>query len=163
VVLKPSKWWVKSPQFSWARLRGAYPRLGPVMYSTGEVASSGKIYEEALLKSWLSATPNRIPRGTALVYTYDRRGEMGAVASLLSARLEVYTPEELGDRALEMLKWRKIDIVVTSGVTPERDFHLRRAAADTNTPLVLDPTLALELAKAFMWYYNGGRLEVEPW
>ncbi|MFN7105031.1 MAG: carbamoyl-phosphate synthase (glutamine-hydrolyzing) large subunit [Pyrobaculum sp.] len=161
VVLKPSKWWVKSPQFSWARLRGAYPRLGPVMYSTGEVASSGKIYEEALLKSWLSATPNRVPRESALVYTYGGGEQMGAVASLLSTWLKVYTPE--GGKTLEMLKWRKIDIVMTSGVTPERDFYIRRAAADTNTPLVLDSTLALELAKAFVWYYNGGRLEVGPW
>ncbi|MEM4633087.1 MAG: carbamoyl-phosphate synthase (glutamine-hydrolyzing) large subunit, partial [Pyrobaculum sp.] len=27
ITLRPTKWWVKSPQFSWARLRGAYPRL----------------------------------------------------------------------------------------------------------------------------------------
>ena len=36
-------------------------------------------------------------------------------------------------------------------------------AADTNTPLVLDSTLAVELAKAFNWYYKNGKLEVAPW
>jgi carbamoyl-phosphate synthase large subunit len=165
VTLRPSKWWVKSPQFSWARLRGAYPRLGPVMYSTGEVASNGAVFEEALLKSWLSATPNRIPTRNALVYTYDRRHQelISQVASLLSTRLEVYSPEDLGERVVDMLRWRKIDIVITGGDTPDADFHIRRLAADTNTPLVLDSTLALELAKAFLWYYNNGRLEVSPW
>jgi len=165
VVLKPSKWWVKSPQFSWARLRGAYPRLGPVMYSTGEVASNGTVYEEALLKSWLSATPNKVPARRALVYTYDpRHGELiKQAAELLSGRLEVYTPEQLGDKLLDMLKWREVDIVMTAGDTPQRDFHIRRTAADTNTPLVLDSTLAVELAKAFEWYYKNGRLEVSPW
>ena len=165
VTLRPSRWWVKSPQFSWARLRGAYPRLGPVMYSTGEVASNGAVFEEALLKSWLSATPNRIPTRNALVYTYDRRHLelISQVASLLSTRLETYSPEDLGEKVVDMLRWRKIDIVITGGDTPDADFHIRRLAADTNTPLVLDSTLALELAKAFLWYYNNGRLEASPW
>jgi carbamoyl-phosphate synthase large subunit len=165
VTLKPSRWWVKSPQFSWARLRGAYPRLGPVMYSTGEVASNGAVFEEALLKSWLSATPNRIPTRNALVYTYDRRHLelISQAASLLSTRLDIYSPEDLGERVVDMLRWRKIDIVITGGNTPDADFHIRRLAADTNTPLVLDSTLALELAKAFLWYYNNGRLETSPW
>ena len=165
VTLRPSRWWVKSPQFSWARLRGAYPRLGPVMYSTGEVASNGAVFEEALLKSWLSAMPNRIPTRNALVYTYDRRHLelISQVASLLSTRLETYSPEDLGEKVVDMLRWRKIDIVITGGDTPDADFHIRRLAADTNTPLVLDSTLALELAKAFLWYYNNGRLEASPW
>lgn len=165
VVLKPTKWWVKSPQFSWSRLRGAYPRLGPVMYSTGEVASNGATYEEALLKSWLSATPNKIPERSALVYTYDKHSEetILQVASLLSTRLEVYTPEQLGEKIVDMLKWKEIDIVMTAGVTPERDFLIRRTAADTNTPLVLDATLALELTKAFIWYYKNGKFEISPW
>jgi len=129
------------------------------------VAANGKTFEEALLKSWLSATPNKIPQKTALVYTYDERDaeKMRHAASLLSTRLEVYKPEELGEKVVELLKWRKIDIVMTSGYTPQRDYTIRRTAADTNTPLVLDATLAVELANAFLWYYNGGRLEVEPW
>jgi carbamoyl-phosphate synthase large subunit len=112
-----------------------------------------------------SATPNRIPTRNALVYTYDRRHQelISQVASLLSTRLEVYSPEDLGERVVDMLRWKKIDIVITGGDTPDADFHIRRLAADTNTPLVLDSTLALELAKAFLWYYNNGRLEVSPW
>jgi carbamoyl-phosphate synthase large subunit len=48
---------VKSPQFSFARLSGADPVLHVEMASTGEVACFGKDYEEALLKSILSALP----------------------------------------------------------------------------------------------------------
>ena len=46
---------VKSPQFSFARLSGADPILRVEMSSTGEVAAFGKTYNEALLKSILSA------------------------------------------------------------------------------------------------------------
>jgi carbamoyl-phosphate synthase large subunit len=46
---------VKSPQFSFARLSGADPVLRVEMASTGEVAAFGKTYDEALLKSLLSA------------------------------------------------------------------------------------------------------------
>ncbi len=57
---------VKSPQFSYNRIKGADP-LGYVeMGSTGEVASFGDGYEEALLKSMLSAGM-RIPKKNILV------------------------------------------------------------------------------------------------
>jgi carbamoyl-phosphate synthase large subunit len=46
---------VKSPQFSFARLLGADPVLRVEMASTGEVACFGQDYDEALLKSILSA------------------------------------------------------------------------------------------------------------
>lgn len=46
---------VKSPQFSFSRLLGADPVLRVEMSSTGEVACFGKDYNEALLKSILSA------------------------------------------------------------------------------------------------------------
>lgn len=46
---------VKSPQFSFSRLLGADPVLRVEMSSTGEVACFGRDYNEALLKSVLSA------------------------------------------------------------------------------------------------------------
>ena len=46
---------VKSPQFSFSRLLGADPILRVEMSSTGEVACFGKDYDEALLKSIMSA------------------------------------------------------------------------------------------------------------
>ncbi len=46
---------VKSPQFSYSRIKGADPRTGVEMASTGEVAAFGDSYSEALLKSMLAA------------------------------------------------------------------------------------------------------------
>lgn len=51
----PSAVVVKSPQFSFSRLSGADPVLRVEMSSTGEVAAFGKTYDEALLKSIMSA------------------------------------------------------------------------------------------------------------
>lgn len=160
-VLRPDRWWVKTAQFSWSRVRGAYPKLGPVMYSTGEVASFGKTFEEALLKSWLSAAPNRIPTRNALVYTFDETysKDVEEIKRRLSW-LELLEPSK---DVVELIKWKKVDIVMTAGVTPERDYDIRRVAADTSTPLVLHPALGLELANAFNWLRRGGALEVEPW
>ncbi len=162
VVLTPGRWWVKSPQFSWSRLRGAYPRLGPVMYSTGEVASFSSDFHDALLKSWLSATPNRIPRRNALVYTYDDayKKDIEKVRSALGY-LDVMDPESVGmDRLIDALKGGRIDIVITAGDTPDMDYRIRRISADTSTPLVLHPSLAMELAEAFR---KGLKMHVEPW
>ncbi|WP_066797280.1 carbamoyl-phosphate synthase (glutamine-hydrolyzing) large subunit [Caldivirga sp. MU80] len=161
-VVRPREWWVKSAQFSWTRIRGAYPRLGPVMYSTGEVASSGATLEEALLKSWLSTVPSRIPEGSALVYTYDEDHvkNIEEVKGMLSSRLRVIDD---GDEARNMLKQGKIDILITGGSTEDKDYLTRRLAADTSTPMLLDSTLGVELAKALRWYWNGGVLNVKPW
>ncbi|MFP3199235.1 MAG: carbamoyl-phosphate synthase (glutamine-hydrolyzing) large subunit [Thermoproteus sp.] len=160
-TLRPSRWWVKTAQFSWSRIRGAYPRLGPVMYSTGEVASFGDVFEEALLKSWLSAQPNKMPRRNALVYTFDEAyaRDVEEIRRALSW-LELLEP---GPEVVDLIKWRKVDVVITAGVTPERDYAIRRVAADTSTPLVLHPSLGLELARAFNWLREGGKLAVGPW
>merc|ERR1711972_997336 len=52
---------VKVPQFSWTRLRGADPRCGVEMASTGEVATFGSSTEEAFLKS-VNSTHIKFPR-----------------------------------------------------------------------------------------------------
>jgi len=57
---------VKSPQFSYSRIKGADP-LGYVeMASTGEVAAFGSSYPEALLKSMMSAG-FRLPKKNILI------------------------------------------------------------------------------------------------
>merc|ERR1712003_516407 len=56
---------VKVPQFSWTRLKGADPRCGVEMASTGEVATFGSSAEEAFLKS-VNSTHIKFPRKTLL-------------------------------------------------------------------------------------------------
>src|SRR5262249_13193633 len=57
---------VKAPQFSFDRLRGARPRLGVEMTSTGEVACLGETKDEALIKAML-ASGFRLPSTGALL------------------------------------------------------------------------------------------------
>jgi carbamoyl-phosphate synthase large subunit len=57
---------VKAPQFSFDRLKGAEPKLGVEMASTGEVACFGATREEGLLKAMM-ATGLNIPAKGALL------------------------------------------------------------------------------------------------
>jgi len=70
-LLLPKWFGVKSPQFSWARLRGAYPFLGPEMRSVGEVAVLAETFEEALMLSWLSVSGNRLPSKSNYILIYS--------------------------------------------------------------------------------------------
>ena len=162
-LVKPRGYWgVKSPQFSWPRLKGAYPGLGAEMRSTGEAAALGYTFEEALLKSWLSVKGNRIPSWDEAVIAYDPLGEgresLAEASSLLeSMGYRVYTIEGMEIPGFDVISYRdavtmtkkgKAGIVLTTGYTPWMDMKLRRAAVDYNTSLVLHHSLALELARA---------------
>ncbi len=162
-LLRPRSYYgVKSPQFSWHRIRGAYPGLGPEMRSTGEVAALGRSLDEALLKSWLSVHGNHWPqRGSrVLAYTPVGRGArlLGEAARMLAElgyepiTLEGMEADGLpavpASRAVEMIKNGEVGLVLTTGYAPDRDYAVRRASVDFNTPLVLDARLAHRLAKA---------------
>jgi carbamoyl-phosphate synthase large subunit len=51
-------------------------------------------------------------------------------------------------KVVESLVNNKVDMVITTGYAPERDYRIRRYSADLVIPLVLDHRLGLELAKA---------------
>ncbi len=152
---------VKTPQFSWARLKGAYPTLGPEMKSTGEVAALGETLGEALLKSWLSAKPNEIPGKEKLVVVYHPDGRpcrkleiaaatLGGIGYRIVSPMETWYPrnaEPMETRELiRLIKNGQVGLLLTTGGNPERDYNVRRAAADFNVSLVLDSTLAEKLS-----------------
>ena len=168
VLVPPAKvYGVKSPQFSWPQLKGAYPDLGAEMRSTGEVAAFMPKYEEALLLSWLSAVPNDLPKKDrkVLAYTLERYDEdiskMEEAARIMSELgFEVVTLEERPlkgfdtisvRRARDMLVKNEIGFVMTSGSDENVDYEVRRTAADLNVPLVLNSYLANELSKAMRY------------
>nr|WP_048191525.1 carbamoyl-phosphate synthase (glutamine-hydrolyzing) large subunit [Pyrolobus fumarii] len=173
-VLRPKAWGVKSPQFSWARLRGAYPHLGPEMRSTGEVAALGWSFEEALLKSWLAVHGNRLPRNNEAVLVYDPTGRekvrLRRAAELVEdAGFTVFTVEGMEVDGFEALPAERVEqletsgrigLVMTTGYAPHKDYRIRRLAADLNIPLVLDARLAEKLAESILWHTRGGILEV---
>ena len=164
IVLSPPDgfWAVKSPQFSWSRIKGAYPGLGPEMRSTGESAALGRTFHEALLLSWLGVKGNNLPpRGSkVLVYTPLGVGEKTLVEAARILHEAGYEPitlasnplpdlEAVGaEEAVGMMKGGELGLVVTTGYAPQRDFKVRRAAADYSVPLILNHRLARELAVA---------------
>jgi carbamoyl-phosphate synthase large subunit len=152
------RWGVKTPQFSWSRLRGAYPVVDVEMRSTGEVAAVGRTLHDALLKSWLAAQPNRLPEpGSLAIVVGD--------GALLAERLRRLGLEPLlldgasGDGLVEAMREGRVGLVVASG---DGDYALRRAAADYLVPLVLNPRLAALLLEALEAYLGGEELTVEP-
>jgi len=172
----PSRCWaVKTPQFSWIKLRKAYPYLGPEMRSTGEVASLGRTLYDAMLKSWLSTTPSKIPEKAILVYTYYEKSldKLAKVAKQLSEYRYVLTIEGSlldtlnivesysQDKIVEMMLRGEIDLVITSGYTPDKDYRVRRSAIDLNIPVILHHDTATALTECFIWYWNGGNVTIE--
>jgi carbamoyl-phosphate synthase large subunit len=140
------------------------------MRSTGEVAALGRTMEEALLKSWLSAEGNEYPRRGSRVLVYDPTGRsrgrlLEAARTLLEAGYEVYTLDEMPvdglppvskARAVGEIREGRYSLVLTTGYAPSRDYEVRRASVDFNTPLVLDAELAYHLARAIARYEPGG-------
>ena len=130
---------VKSPQFSFSRLKGADPRLGVEMASTGEVACFGKNRSEALLASLLASGFKMPKRGVfiSLEQEGDRPGMSSQASLLIMIGLKIYaTPEtaevfkKLGveckaisiadmikgdnhDELIEFLKSGKIDLIIS--------------------------------------------------
>jgi len=158
---RSKSWAVKSAQFSWAQLRGAYPFLGPEMRSTGEAASFGFTFEEALLKSWLSVSPNRIPQEGSLALVYGEGANspyLKEAAQLLEKYgLKVFTLEEVPvsgaeqvtvKEAQDLLVQKRIGLIVTDGYLKNVDYKIRRAAADFNVPLILNGRLGANVARA---------------
>ncbi len=149
---------VKTPQFAWGQLIGSYPFLGPDMRSTGESAALGTSIGDALLKSWLGAKPDRIPERAVVVYGKGNMKELRMTAGLLSKMVKVYTlkgadvegcDSEGPNTIAKMLAAKKVDAVFTDGYMSDVDYRIRRLAADTNVPLVLNGKLGAALADAF--------------
>ena len=69
---KPKSFGVKSPQFSFLHLEGADPIGGVEMGSTGEVASFGKTFEEALITSMMASGVKPIPFGGSVLLSIGR-------------------------------------------------------------------------------------------
>jgi carbamoyl-phosphate synthase large subunit len=164
---------IKTPQFSWARIREAYPFLGPEMRSTGEVACLGESYEDALIKSWLSATPNKIPSKGILIYSYVKvhQKDLGEAAEILSKYYTIYTLEDAEipgahrktthSEVRDMIIRGEIDLAITNGYTPEKDYRIRRTVVDMNIPIILHQDTALEVAKSIKWLLSGGLTSVK--
>ncbi|MDP3725512.1 MAG: carbamoyl-phosphate synthase large subunit, partial [Nanoarchaeota archaeon] len=166
---------VKSPQFSYHRIKGADPLAHVEMASTGEVACFGDSYAEALLKAML-ASGFRLPKKNILVSLGKEENKVKLLPSLrklhaLGFRLFAteHTADFLREEEVSCKKVYKIhtkkrpnvsDLLVKGALDliiniPARallretndGFIIRRKAVDLNIPLITNR----QLAEAFIF------------
>lgn len=102
---------VKSSQFSFSRLLGADPVLRVEMSSTGEVACFGKDYDEALLKSVLSANKFDFNKKAVLFSlggAINKAKFLEAATSMIELGYKIYAT----DSTAEFFKNHNIDCAV---------------------------------------------------
>jgi carbamoyl-phosphate synthase large subunit len=84
-VLRPPKFFVKSPVFPFNKFPGVDPALGPEMRSTGEVMGVGENFGEAFAKAQLSAGAPLPSTGTVFISVNERhKNEAVEIARKLS-------------------------------------------------------------------------------
>jgi len=167
---------VKSPQFSFARLIGADPILHVEMSSTGEVACFGKDYDEALLKSILSANKFDFSNKSVLLTlggSLNKAKFVEAARILINLGYKIYATintgnffkgenidcqiickaSDPGPNVIDLIEGKKVSFVVNLSVNKMMTEHIisdgyriRRATVDNQIPLFTD----LHLARAFI-------------
>jgi carbamoyl-phosphate synthase large subunit len=167
---------VKSPQFSFTRLKGSDPVLGVQMASTGEVACLGDDFEEAFLKSLLSIG-FLVPDKTILLSTgsipsktdyldesrdlakmgFKFYGTHGTAKFMRDHNIDVdilYWPlEKKEPNVLTYIAEGIIDLVINIPKNAGREeltngYLIRRKAVDHNIPLITNLQLAKRFVKA---------------
>jgi carbamoyl-phosphate synthase large subunit len=181
---------VKAAQFSFSRLKGADPRLGVEMVSTGEVACFGTTAEEALLISLL-AVGFRIPKKNILVSIgrlEDKMDLLESVSALHKKDFALYatpnTHEFLKARGVpsvllhkvseprspnikEYLESKRIDLVVNipqheSNQEQTDGYFIRRLATDRGISLLTNVQLFKRLVEA-LESENPDELSILSW
>lgn len=181
---------VKSPQFSYSRIKGADPVSYVEMTATGEVACFGDSYPEALLKSMLAAG-FRVPKKNVLVTlggdenkvkllpALQKLAEMGFnflgtehTAQFLEKNgIRCKTLYKITDKkepsVMSYIERGDLDFIINVPAKPlaretEDGFVIRRRAVDLNIPLVTNRQLAEAFIMAFV-EQSGNGLKVKAW
>jgi len=169
---------VKSPQFSFTRLKGSDPVLGVEMSSTGEVGCIGEDFEEAFLKSLISIG-FKIPDKTIFLSTgslenkhdilqetrmlYDMGFKFFATRGTakflqnhdMKTQILHWPLEKKEPNASTYIAEGKIDLVINIPKSTEKTeltngYLIRRAAVDHNVPLLTNLQLAKRFVKSLM-------------
>lgn len=167
---------VKAAQFSFSRLKGADPRLGVEMASTGEVACFGSNAEQALLTALL-AVGFKFPKKNILVTIgrlEDKMDLLPSIRTLAERGFSFFatqrTHEFLNTRNIpsallhkvseprspnirEYLEQKRIELVInipthSSGDTQTDGYFIRRIATDHGIPLLTNVQLTKRLVEA---------------
>lgn len=167
---------VKSPQFSYHRLKGANPVAHVEMASTGEVAALGSDLFEAFLNSYLAS--DQEIKGKRLLLTvggerkdkiiphvkklYEQGWEIFATENTHAALSRSGIPSTFLYKAsdqkepsvLTAIHQREIDLIInipsreTNQAAASDGFKIRRMAIDCHIPLITNMQLAIVLLQA---------------
>lgn len=181
---------VKSPQFSYGRIKGADPISYVEMTATGEVACFGDSYAEALLKSMLAAN-FKLPKKNILVslggeehkvkllpalqklheMNYKLFGTLHTSGFLKDNGIPCETLMKISDQrepsTIAAIERGDIDLIINVPVKAlARDtsdgFEIRRKAVDMNIPLITNRQLAERFIFA-LWEMRGEPLDSKAW
>lgn len=151
---------VKTPQFSYNRLKGADPVAGVEMASTGEVACFGDTLEEAFYRSW-HATEQQIKGKRLFVSVPDEQKYkfIDELKALKESGWQIYATkgthdyykkfgiltkqlhkiqENLGPSVSDIIQNQKVDLMINVPATIEQTkdaYSIRRMAIDHHIPL----------------------------
>lgn len=164
---------IKTPQFSYQRLKGANPVAHVEMASTGEVACMGENLLEAFLSSWLATEQKIAGKRLLLSIGGDKKEKLVEEIRILEERgWELYTTpgthEFLTKRGitshclykasdkeepnvLTAILERRVDVIINIPRAPlSREitdgYKIRRLAIDHNIPLITN----LQIASTFL-------------
>ncbi len=181
---------VKSPQFSYGRIKGADPISYVEMASTGEVACFGDTYSEALLKSMMAAG-FRLPKKNVLVSLGKEENKvklLPGIQTLVGMGFKIFATEQtaefLREKGVKCEKVYKISTAKHPNVSdllekgtldliiniPTRAFQrestdgftIRRKAIDMNIPLLTNRQLADGFITALA-EQKGNGLKTKSW
>ena len=162
---------VKMPVFSFEKLRGAEPSLGPEMKSTGECLGLAKTFHEALYKAFLGAGVN-LPKHKKMIITVndqDKNEALGIARRFHNLGYTIYSTNGTADflnnngvpaisvrkieqeapNIMDLFMEHKLDLVIntpTRGRVKTRDgFLIRRISTETGVTCFtsLDTAIAL--------------------
>jgi len=158
---------VKAPQFSFTRIKGADPRLGVEMASTGEVACFGRSKEEALLKAY-RAVGFKIPSKGVLFCLEQPSPLAPEKRLLLKLGFEVYERCTSLEQVSALFKEGRVDWVVAvpklGRATADyfgRD--VRRLSVDAGVNLTTNLQLFRALLDALVHHKQKKGPELSPW
>ena len=181
---------VKSPQFSYGRIKGADPTSRVEMASTGEVACFGNSYSEALLKSMLAAG-FRLPKKHILVSLGREENKLKLLPSLELLRdmkFTLYATENTADflrehrvpcekvykisterkpNVADLISNGTLDLIINIPTNPHLGetsdgFKIRRTAIDLNIPLITNRQIAEAFVTALAEQKSNG-LKTKAW
>ncbi len=180
----------KSPQFSYARIKGADPVSYVEMASTGEVACFGDSYAEALVKSMLAAG-FRLPKKNILVSLGKEENKvklLSAMQVLHDMKFALFATDQTADFlrehgipcekvhkissgkspcVSELIDSGRVDLIIniptrTFGRESTDGFIIRRKAVDLNIPLITNRQLAEGFIMALA-ELKGNGLKAKAW